>query len=132
MSKNEFWTKSTGEDYKQMWNEYDDFVLHIVEIASVEKIFKNLDFAKASRIDQISFNLLKEGTLSSCDIRDLYCCECSHQKIVLDYFTTKSENFFATSKCEMSAVVFYLYDRSWRITVVFMFCFWWQHYRWWT
>ena len=97
MSKNKFWTKSTEEDYEQMWNEYGDFLLHIVEIASVEKIFKNLDFAKASRIDQISFNLLKEGTLSSCDIRDLYCCECSHQKIVLDYFTTKSENFFATS-----------------------------------
>ena len=76
MFKNEFWTKSTGEDYKQMWNEYDDFVLHIVEIASVEKIFKNLDFAKASRIDQISFKLLKEGALNSCGIRDLYCYEC--------------------------------------------------------
>ena len=60
MSRNEFWIKSTEEDYKQMWNEYENFVLHIIEIASVEKIFKNLDFPKASRIDQISFNLLKE------------------------------------------------------------------------
>ena len=60
MSRNEFWTKSTEEDYKQLWNQYENFVLHIIEIASVEKIFKNLDFPKASRIDQISFSLLKE------------------------------------------------------------------------
>ena len=60
MSRNAFWTKSTEEDYKQMWNQYENFVLHIIEIASVEKIFKNLDFPKASRIDQISFSLLKE------------------------------------------------------------------------
>ena len=60
MSRNEFWTKSTEEDYKQMWNQYENFVLHIIEIASVEKIFKNLDFPKASRTDQISFSLLKE------------------------------------------------------------------------
>ena len=77
MSKNEFWIKSTEEDYKQIWNECEDFVFHNAELASVEKIFKNLDIAKASRIDQISARFLKESALNSFDIRDLYCCECS-------------------------------------------------------
>ena len=113
MSKNEFWTKSTEEDYKQMWNEYDDFVLHIVEIASVEKIFKNLDFAKASRIDQISFKFLKEGALNSCSIRDLYCCECPLSENSSWLFYDQIWKIFAISKYEMSAVVFWPYDRSW-------------------
>ena len=38
-----------------------DFVLHKVGITSVEKILKNLDVAKASRIDQISARCLKDG-----------------------------------------------------------------------
>ena len=89
-----------------MWNEYGDFLLHIVEVASVEKIFKNLDFAKASRIDQISFKFLKEGALNSCNIRDLYYCECPLSENSSWLFYDQIWKNFAISKCEMSAVVF--------------------------
>ena len=47
------------EYYKQIWNEYKDFALHNVEITSVEKILKNLNVVKATRIDQISSKFIK-------------------------------------------------------------------------
>ena len=40
-----------------------DFVLHHVNITSVEKIFKKLNVAKASGIDQISARFLYDGYL---------------------------------------------------------------------
>ena len=68
--------KTTEKGHKQIRNGCEDFVLHKVEVSSVEKIFKNIDVGKASRIDQITPKLFKEGALNSCDIRDLYCREC--------------------------------------------------------
>ena len=41
----------------------DSFVLCNEEAASVEKILKNIDVAKAFRIDQISAKFLKDGVL---------------------------------------------------------------------
>ena len=53
-AKNKFGIKTTTEHYKEIRNKCEDFVLHNVNITSVEKILKNLDIAKASGIDQIS------------------------------------------------------------------------------
>ena len=39
----------------------EDIVLHNVEVTTVKKIFKNLDIAKSSRIDQVSAKFLKDG-----------------------------------------------------------------------
>ena len=38
-----------------------DFILHNVEVTSVEKILKNLDVAKASGIVQVSAKFFKDG-----------------------------------------------------------------------
>ena len=59
--KNKFRIKTTREHYKEIRNKCEDFVLHNVDITSVEKILKNLDVAKASGIDQISARFLKDG-----------------------------------------------------------------------
>ena len=59
--KNKFRIKATREHYKEIRNKCEDFVLHNVDITSVEKILKNLDVAKASGIDQISARFLKDG-----------------------------------------------------------------------
>ena len=47
-------TKTSEEYYKQIRNEYKDFVLLNVEVVTVEKILKNWDTTKAFGIDQIS------------------------------------------------------------------------------
>ena len=41
----------------------EDFVLHNLEVTSIEKILKNLDVARVSVIDQISAKFLKDGAL---------------------------------------------------------------------
>ena len=57
--KNKYGIKTTREYYKEICNKREEFVLHIADITSVEKILKNLDVAKASRIDQSSARFLK-------------------------------------------------------------------------
>ena len=52
--KNKFGIKTTREYCKQICNKSEDFVLHNVDITSVEKTLKNLDVAKASGIDKTS------------------------------------------------------------------------------
>ena len=47
--------------YKQILNECEYFVLHNIEITTVDKILKNLDVSKASGADQISAKFLKDG-----------------------------------------------------------------------
>ena len=47
--------------YKEIRNKCEDFVLHNVDVTSVEKILKNLDVTKASGIDQTSARFLKDG-----------------------------------------------------------------------
>ena len=59
--KNKFGVKATREYYKEIRNKCEDFVLHNVDITSVEKILNNLGVAKASRIDQIFARFLKDG-----------------------------------------------------------------------
>ena len=54
-------TKTSEEYYKQIWNEYEDFVLHNVEVVTVENILKNWDTTKAFGINQISSKFLKDG-----------------------------------------------------------------------
>ena len=53
--------KTIGYYYKETRNKCEDFVLHNVDVTSIEKILKNLDVAKAFGIDQISARFLKEG-----------------------------------------------------------------------
>ena len=53
--------KSIIKWYRQIQNECEDFVLHNVDVTTVDKILKNLDVAKASEIDQISANFLEDG-----------------------------------------------------------------------
>ena len=59
--KNKFGMKTTREYYKEIRNNCEDFVLHNVNITSVEKILNNLVAAKAYRIDQISARFLNDG-----------------------------------------------------------------------
>ena len=59
--KNKFAIKTTTEYYKKVRNKCEDFVLHNVDITSVEKILKNLDVPRTSGIDQISARFLKNG-----------------------------------------------------------------------
>ena len=59
--KNKFGVETTEEYYKQIRSEYQDFVLHNVNVTTVDKILKNLDVATTSRIDQISAKSLKDG-----------------------------------------------------------------------
>ena len=59
--KNKFGIKTTEEYHKQNSNDCEDFVLRNVEVTTADKIFKNLDVAKASGIDQISAKFLKDG-----------------------------------------------------------------------
>ena len=40
--------KTTGEYYKRIGNEYGDFILHNVDVTTIDKILKNLDIAKTS------------------------------------------------------------------------------------
>ena len=42
-------------------NECENFVVHNIDVTTVDKILKNLDVAKASGIDQISAKFLKDG-----------------------------------------------------------------------
>ena len=58
--KNKFGIKTTREYYKEIRNKCGDFVLHNIDITSVDKILKDLDVAKASRIDKISARFLKD------------------------------------------------------------------------
>ena len=60
-SKNKFGIKSTEQYYKQIRNKCEDFVLHNVDVTTIDKMLKNLDAAKASGIDQISARFLKDG-----------------------------------------------------------------------
>ena len=45
---------------RRFFNKCEDFVLHDIDITSVEKILKNLDAVKSSGIDQISAEFLKD------------------------------------------------------------------------
>ena len=47
--------------YKQIRNECEDFVLHSVDVTTVNKILKNLDLLKSSGTDQIFAKFLKDG-----------------------------------------------------------------------
>ena len=58
--KNKFGIKTTEVYYKEIRNESDDFVLRNVDVATVNKILKNLDVTKCSGIDQISAKFLKD------------------------------------------------------------------------
>ena len=42
-------------------NKCNDFVLHSVDVATIDKILKNLDVAKTSEIDQISVKFFQNG-----------------------------------------------------------------------
>ena len=42
-------------------NECENFVVHNIDVTTVDKILKNLGVAKASGIDQISAKFLKDG-----------------------------------------------------------------------
>ena len=57
--KNKFGIKTTEEYCKQIHSKCEDFALLNVNVASVEKILKNLDVAKASKIEQISARFFK-------------------------------------------------------------------------
>ena len=59
--KNKFGIKTTEEYQKYIRNACENFVLCNVDVTIVEKISKSLDVAKASGIDQISANILKDG-----------------------------------------------------------------------
>ena len=59
--KNKFGIQTTEEYYEQIRNKCEDFVLHNVDVTRSDKILKNLDVAKPSRIDQISAKFLKNG-----------------------------------------------------------------------
>ena len=61
--KYEFGIKITEESYKQFRNKLEDFVLHNVEVTTIDKILKNVDIDKALGIDQISAKFLKDGAL---------------------------------------------------------------------
>ena len=60
MSRNKFGIKTTEEYYKQNQNEWNGFVFNNVDVATVDKLLKNLNAAKAFGIDQISANFLKD------------------------------------------------------------------------
>ena len=60
--KNKFGIKTTTEHYKEIRNKCEDFVLHNVDITSVEKTLKKLDVANASGIDQISARFLQDSS----------------------------------------------------------------------
>lgn len=47
--------------YMQIQNKREDFVLHIVDLRSVEKILNDLNVAKFFTIGQISAKFLKDG-----------------------------------------------------------------------
>ena len=49
--KNKFGIQTTEEHYKQIRSECENFVLHNVDVTTVDKILKSLDVAKASEID---------------------------------------------------------------------------------
>ena len=53
--------KTTGEYYKHIRNKCEGFVLHNVDVTTVDEILKNLNVAKASGIYQISAKFLKKG-----------------------------------------------------------------------
>ena len=57
-SKNKFWVKITEEYYKKIRNECEDFVLHNVDVTTVDKILKNLEQIFK---EQISAKFLKDG-----------------------------------------------------------------------
>ena len=59
--KNKFGIKTTEDYYKQIRKECKDFVLHNVDVPTVDKVQKNLDVAKTFGIDQISAKFLKDG-----------------------------------------------------------------------
>ena len=61
--RNNFGIKTTRGYYRKICNKCEDLVLHNVDITSVEKIFKSLDVAKVSGIDQISARFLKDGAV---------------------------------------------------------------------
>ena len=56
--KNKFGIKTTEE---MIQNECENFVVHNIDVTTVDKILKNLGVAKASGIDQISAKFLKDG-----------------------------------------------------------------------
>ena len=52
--KNKFRIKTTEKYYKQIQRKNEDFVLHNVDVTTVDKIFTNLDFWNRSDLCQIS------------------------------------------------------------------------------
>ena len=83
--KNKFGIKTTEEYYKQVRNECDDFVLHSVDVTTVDKILKNLDVAKVSGIDQISAKFLKDGA----PVIAIHLANSINLLIKLDTFSSK-------------------------------------------
>ena len=83
-SKNKFGIKSTEQYYKQIQNECEDFVLHNVDVTTIDKMLENLDAAKASGIDQISARFLKDGApVTTCHL------SLTNLSIKLDTFPSK-------------------------------------------
>ena len=73
--------RPTAEEHcKQIWNKCEDFVLHNVEVASVEKILKNLDVAQANiinvsiKLDAFPFLCLKKEVRMKLKIIGLFLC----------------------------------------------------------
>ena len=61
--KNKFGVKTTEKYYNQIRNECEDFVLHNVNVTTIDKILKSLDISKAFGIDHISVKFLNDGAL---------------------------------------------------------------------
>ena len=61
--KNKFGVKTTEKYYNQIRNECEGFVLHNVNVTTIDKILKSLDISKAFGIDHISVKFLNDGAL---------------------------------------------------------------------
>ena len=83
--KNKFGIKAPEEYYKQIQNECDNFLLRNVGVATLDKILKNLDVAKASGIDRISTKFLKDGGT----IITIHLANIINLSIKLDTFPSK-------------------------------------------
>ena len=59
--KNKFEIKTTEEYHKQIQKECEEFVLHNVDVTTVDKVLMNLDVAKSSAIDEMSVNFFKDS-----------------------------------------------------------------------
>ena len=53
--KNKLEIKTTEEYHKQIQKECEEFVLHNVDVTTVDKVLMNVDVAKSSAIDVCQF-----------------------------------------------------------------------------